>query len=67
MAIDRIVFAFSGAMITLSLILAWLVSPYWLALTAFFGLHLLQAPFTGFCPLTMILKKLGFAPGPAFR
>jgi len=26
----------------------------------------LQAPFTGWCPLAMILKKLGAQPGAAF-
>ena len=66
MSIDRIVFAFIGAMITFSLILAWFVSPNWLILTAALGLHLLQMSITGFCPLAMILKKLGVAPGPAF-
>jgi hypothetical protein len=66
MSIDRIVFAFAGAMITLSLALAWFLSPYWLILAGFMGLHLFQAAFTGFCPLAMILKKAGFAPGCAF-
>jgi len=66
MSIDRIVMAFAGAMILVSLALAQLFSPWWLALTAFVGLNLLQSAFTGFCPLALILKKLGFAPGAAF-
>jgi hypothetical protein len=66
MSIDRIVLAFAGAMVLLSLALAWFVSPYWLALAAFVGLNLFQSAFTGFCPLAMILKKMGRAPGPAF-
>lgn len=66
MSIDRIVLAFAGAMVLLSLALAWFVSPYWLALAAFVGLNLFQSAFTGFCPLAMILKKMGRAPGAAF-
>lgn len=67
MSIDRIVLAFAGTMILVSLALAYLVSPYWQLLAGFVGLNLLQASFTGFCPLAMILKKLGFAPGVAFN
>lgn len=67
MSIDRIVLAFAGAMILLSLALGYYVSPYWLLLAAFVGLNLLQSSFTGFCPLAIILKKLGFSPGAAFN
>ena len=66
MSIDRIVLAFAGAMVLLSLGLGLLVSPYWFFLTAFVGLNLFQSAFTGFCPLAIILKKLGLAPGAAF-
>lgn len=67
MNIDRFVFAFAGVMILLSLVLGYTVSPYWLLLAAFVGLNMFQAAFTGFCPLAMILRKLGVAPGAAFR
>lgn len=66
MNIDRAVLAFAGVMILVSLALAWLASPYWLLLTAFVGLNLLQAAFTGFCPAAMILRKLGMREGCAF-
>ena len=66
MAIDRIVLAFAGSMVLLSLALAYWVSPYWLILAGFAGLNLLQAAFTGFCPLAMVLKRLGVQPGAAF-
>jgi hypothetical protein len=66
MSIDRMVFAFAGAMILLSLALSHLFTPYWLLLTGFVGLNMLQAAFTGFCPLALILKKLGAKPGAAF-
>jgi hypothetical protein len=66
MTIDRAVMAFAGTMILLSLALAYAFSPYWLALAAFVGLNLLQASFTGFCPLAFVLKRLGVRPGAAF-
>lgn len=67
MSIDRIVLAFAGSMILLSLLLSQLHHPYWLFLAAFVGLNLLQSAFTGFCPLAMVLKKLGVKPGFAFH
>ena len=35
------------------------VSRWALAFTAFVGLNLFQYGFTGFCPMALILKKLG--------
>tara|TARA_B100000614_G_scaffold224497_1_gene213409 strand:- start:59 stop:274 length:216 start_codon:yes stop_codon:yes gene_type:complete len=67
MSIDRVVMAFAGAMVLLSAVLAYLVSPWWLALTAFVGVNLFQSAFTGFCPLAMILKAVGLRPGCAFN
>jgi hypothetical protein len=66
MSIDRIVLAFAGAVILVSTLLAVYVSINWLWLTAFVGANLLQSAFTGFCPLALILKKMGMQPGPAF-
>jgi len=66
MTIDRIVLAFAGSMVLLSLALATLFSPYWLLLATFVGLNLLQSAFTGFCPLAIILKKSGCPAGAAF-
>ncbi|TWB39120.1 YgaP family membrane protein [Nitrospirillum pindoramense] len=67
MNIDRSILSFAGFMVLLSLLLGWLVSPYWLLLTAFVGANLLQAGFTGFCPAALILKRLGVKPGCAFH
>jgi hypothetical protein len=66
MTIDRAVMAFAGSMILVSLALSQIMSPYWLLLTAFVGLNLLQSAFTGFCPAALVLKRLGFRPGAAF-
>ncbi len=66
MTIDRMVMAFAGLMILASLALAHVHSPLWLYFTAFVGLNLFQAAFTGFCPLAIILRRLGVRPGAAF-
>jgi hypothetical protein len=50
---------FAGAFILLSLVLAHYHSGNWLWFTAFVGFNLLQSSFTNFCPLELILKKLG--------
>jgi hypothetical protein len=66
MNIDRAVLSFAGFVVLLGLALGWLVSPYWFLLTAFAGLNMIQASFTGFCPAAMIFKKLGLRDGCAF-
>jgi hypothetical protein len=62
MAIERMVLAFAGSFILISLALAQIHSPYWLLFTAFVGVNLLQSAFTGFCLLARILKVLGREP-----
>ncbi|EHJ06240.1 Protein of unknown function [Marinobacter sp. DSM 26671] len=66
MSIDRLVLAFAGSFILVSLALSQLHSPHWLWFTAFVGANMLQAAFSGFCPLAKILKALGKKPGAAF-
>jgi Inner membrane protein YgaP-like, transmembrane domain len=66
MNIDRFVMAFAGTVVLASLALGIWMSPWWFLATAFVGLNMFQASFTGFCPLAMILKKVGFKPGNAF-
>ena len=67
MTLDRAVMLFAGFMVLASLALAYLVHPYFLALTVFVGLNLMQASFTGFCPAAMLFKRLGIRSGTAFR
>lgn len=66
MNIERTVLAFAGSMIVLSVMLAQFVSPWWLLLTLFVGLNLLQSAFTGFCPLAKVLRLFGMRSGNAF-
>jgi hypothetical protein len=49
----------AGTMVLLSLSLSLLINANWLFLTAFVGLNLLQSAFTNWCPLIVVLKKLG--------
>ena len=67
MNVDRLVFAIAGLFILVSLALSQLHSPYWLWFTAFVGANMLQAAFTGFCPMALILKAMGRQPGCAFQ
>jgi hypothetical protein len=66
MSIERIVLAVAGSFILLSLLLAVYVNIHWLWFTAFVGANLFQSAFTGFCPMAIILKRLGKQSGTAF-
>lgn len=64
MTTERIVRIVAGLFILLSLSLGVEASPLfqssnWLWFTVFVGANLFQSGFTRFCPLEMILKKLG--------
>ena len=67
MNIDRAVLAFAGFTVLASVALAYFLSPYWLLLTGFVGLNLLQASFTSFCPAATFFKALGLRKGEVFR
>jgi DUF2892 family protein len=66
MNVDRAVLSFAGSIVLLSLTLGYFVSPYWFLLTAFAGLNMLQAGFTGVCPAATVFRRLGVKPGCAF-
>lgn len=59
MKMSLIIRRFAGVFILTSLVLAHYRSPNWLWFTAFVGFNLLQSSFTNFCPLEIMLKKLG--------
>lgn len=56
---ERIVRAVAGGMILISFLLALWLNPYWLGLAVFVAVNLLQSSFTKFCPLEVILNKVG--------
>ena len=59
MDLERAVRMIAGVFVLLSLALGYWVSPYWYLFTAFVGLNLFQSAFTGWCPMTVILRKCG--------
>lgn len=65
MTLERYIRMFAGTFVLASLALAHFHSPNWLWFTAFVGLNLLQSSLTRFCPLEIILKKLGVGKGGA--
>ncbi len=64
--VDQWVFRLAGLFVLASLALSQFHSANWLWFTAFVGANMFQASFTGFCPLAMILQKLGVRSGAAF-
>jgi hypothetical protein len=67
MTIDRGVLAFAGFMTLVSALLTLFFGSWWLLLTGFVGLNLIQSSITGFCPAASILKAFGAKPGAAFQ
>jgi hypothetical protein len=67
MTLDNAVLRFAGVVVLIGVALSLTVHPYWIGLTIFAGLNMIQASFTGFCPAAMIFKKLGVRPGTAFH
>lgn len=66
MNIDRAVLVVAGSVVLIGLVLGEMIHPMWRLLSAFAGLNMLQAAFTGFCPAALIFRKLGLTSGPAF-
>ena len=60
MKIETLIRVLAGSMVLLSVALVYLVSPWWLLLTCFVGVNLIQSAFTGFCPPSLVLRKLGW-------
>ena len=50
----------AGAVVLTGVALGYFVHPGWLLLAVFAGANLIQSAFTGFCPPTLLLRKLGF-------
>ncbi|GAB6034364.1 YgaP family membrane protein [Galenea microaerophila] len=67
MVIERIVMIVAGTMVLLGLGLGHYVSEAWYLLDLLVGASLIVSGLTGFCPMVLILRKLGFQHGPAFK
>lgn len=61
MTLENSIRLLAGTLVLVSLALYYFVSPYWLLLTAFVGLNLVQSSFTKFCPAEIVFKKLFFS------
>lgn len=59
MKVNDWIHVIAGIFILISLALGTWVNAYWYLFTAFVGLNLLQYGFSGFCPMAVILKKIG--------
>ncbi|QNM97886.1 YgaP family membrane protein [Chitinimonas koreensis] len=64
----QIVRIVAGSFVLLSLALGvpgspLFVSQWWLAFTAFVGANLLQSGVTGWCPMEIVLRRLGVRAG----
>jgi hypothetical protein len=59
MTVERGVRLMAGVMVLLSVALAHFLSPWWLLLTAFVGLNLLQSGLTNWCPAISMLRAMG--------
>lgn len=66
MTVERAVLLVVGTLILASVLLAVYVHPGWLWVTGLLGLHLVQASFTGICPVVMTLKKMGLPSASGF-
>jgi hypothetical protein len=64
---ERIVRAVAGSFVLISILLAYFVNINWIWLTVFVGLNLFQSSLTKFCPLEIILDKIGVKKGDEMR
>jgi hypothetical protein len=56
--LERVLFAMAGTMTLLSVALALLVSPWFLALTAFVGVNQWLYVIAGACPASLIIERV---------
>ena len=59
MTLERWIRLIAGSFVTVSVVLSYVHSPYWLFFTLFVGLNLFQSALTGWCPMENLLEKLG--------
>ena len=66
MSVERAILLVVGSLIIASVLLAVYHSPNWLWLTGLLGAHLIQASFTGMCPVVIALKRMGLPTRAGF-
>lgn len=58
LTIDDGIRVLAGTMVLLSVVLTLVFSRWWLVMTVFVAINLIQSAFTGICPAVKILKKI---------
>jgi hypothetical protein len=66
MSVERAILLVVGVVVLGSLLLGIYQSPLWFWVTGLMGLHLIQASFTGMCPVVRLLKTMGLPQRPGF-
>ena len=66
MTVERSILLIVGLIVLGSALLAAFHSPNWLWLNGIMGAHLIQASFTGVCPVVITLKKMGLPTKACF-
>ena len=66
MSLERAILLTIGLLVVASVLLAVYVNLNWLWLTGILGAHLVQASFTGFCPVVIALKRIGLPSRAGF-
>jgi hypothetical protein len=66
MSLERMILLVVGCVVLISLLLGIYHSPLWFWVTGLMGVHLIQASFTGLCPVVALLKKMGLPERAGF-
>ena len=66
MTLERAILLTVGGLVLVSVLLAVTHNLNWLWLTGLLGAHLVQASFTGMCPVVMAYKRLGLPSRAGF-
>ena len=66
MTVERGILLTVGVLILATVLLAVYHNTNWLWVTGILGAHLVQASFTGMCPVVMTLKKMGLPSKAGF-
>lgn len=61
--VDRGLRLVAGLFVMLSVLLGVYVSAWFLAFTAFVGANLFQSAFTNWCPMMVLLRRMGLKDG----
>jgi hypothetical protein len=66
MTVERGILLIVGSLIIVTVLLGVYHNLNWLWVTGLLGAHLIQASFTGMCPVVMMLKKVGLPSKAGF-